>query len=139
MKSLASLLVIAALSLSAGAQAQSPEDIAAAQKAAEAWLGLTDAGRYAQAYDEAAPAFQGMVTKPQWEDASRGVRTPLGAVSKRALQSANYSASLPGAPAGEYVVIEYRAEFANKANATEIVTPMRAPDGKWKVSGYYIR
>ena len=29
--------------------------------------------------------------------------------------------------------------FQNKRTAIETVTPMRAPDGKWRVSGYFIR
>jgi hypothetical protein len=36
-------------------------------------------------------------------------------------------------------VIQYRTSFENKANAVETVTPMRDPDGVYRVSGYYIR
>jgi hypothetical protein len=46
---------------------------------------------------------------------------------------------LPGAPAGDYVVIQYATQFANKDKAVETVVPMRTPDGSWKVSGYFIR
>ncbi len=53
--------------------------------------------------------------------------------------SATRRTSLPGAPDGEYVVIQYRSEFENKSNAVETVTPMRDADGEFRVSGYFIR
>jgi Protein of unknown function (DUF4019) len=46
--------------------------------------------------------------------------------------------SLPNAPAGEYVVIQYETQFEHKANAIETVTPLREKNGSWKVSGYFI-
>ncbi len=47
--------------------------------------------------------------------------------------------SLPGAPDGEYVVISYETSFTNKKSAIETVTPMLDKDGKWRVSGYFIK
>lgn len=47
--------------------------------------------------------------------------------------------SLPGAPDGKYVVIQYDTSFENKKAAVETVTPMLDKDGKWRVSGYYIK
>lgn len=46
---------------------------------------------------------------------------------------------LPGAPDGEYAVIQFETSFANKKSAIETVTPMKDPDGKWRVSGYFIK
>jgi hypothetical protein len=45
---------------------------------------------------------------------------------------------LPGAPDGEYVVIQFESSFEKKKSAVETVTPMLEKDGKWRVSGYYI-
>ncbi len=39
----------------------------------------------------------------------------------------------------QMVVVQYRTSFQNKTNAVETVTPMRDPDGVYRVSGYYIR
>ena len=50
-----------------------------------------------------------------------------------------YATSLPGAPDGEYVVIQYKTSFVNKKDAIETITPMLDKDGKWRVSGYYIK
>jgi hypothetical protein len=57
----------------------------------------------------------------------------------RKFKSAQYTKSVPGAPDGEYVVLQFDTSFANKKEAVETVTPMLDPDGKWKVSGYYIK
>jgi Protein of unknown function (DUF4019) len=56
-----------------------------------------------------------------------------------ALKSREYTEKLPGAPDGKYVVIQYDTVFEKKASAIETVTPMAEADGKWRVSGYYIR
>ena len=53
--------------------------------------------------------------------------------------SAEFTTKLPGAPDGEYVVIQYRTKFQNKADAIETVAPMRDQDGVFRVSGYYVR
>jgi len=47
--------------------------------------------------------------------------------------------ALPGAPDGQYVLIQFNASFEQKAHAVETVTPMLERDGTWKVSGYFIR
>ncbi len=110
-----------------------------AQKSAEAWLTLIDSGKYAESWDEASQMFKGAVTKDQWASTVKGARVPLGAVQSRKFKSATYTKTLPGAPDGEYVVIQYDTSFANKQSAVETITPMLDKDGKWRVSGYYIK
>jgi hypothetical protein len=69
----------------------------------------------------------------------QGVRDPLGKMRSRKVKSATYKTSLPGAPDGEYVVIQYDSSFEHKQAAVETVTPMLDKDGKWRVSGYFIK
>jgi hypothetical protein len=66
-------------------------------------------------------------------------RKPLGRLVSRKVQSTLYKTSLPGAPDGKYVVITFETAFENKASAVETVTPMLEKDGKWRVSGYFIK
>ena len=75
----------------------------------------------------------------EWEQQVGGVRDPLGAVVSRKLKDAHYTTTLPGAPDGEYVVLEYNTSFAHKKSAIETVTPMLDKDGDWRVSGYFIK
>ncbi|MBO0733248.1 MAG: DUF4019 domain-containing protein [Methylocapsa sp.] len=113
--------------------------IKAASDAAEDWLALVDKGQYAEAWDAASPLLQNAVPEAQFDKMVSAARRPLGKSASRGLKSARYAASLPGAPDGEYVVIQFAASFENKKSAIETVTSARGADGKWRVSGYYIK
>jgi hypothetical protein len=65
----------------------------------------------------------------KWEQSLAAARGPLGALKNRTVSSAKYSRTMPGAPDGEYVVLQYSSQFANKASAVETITPMRDKDG----------
>ncbi|MFI5114084.1 MAG: DUF4019 domain-containing protein [Terriglobales bacterium] len=126
------------MGICASAQAQQkPEELA--QQSAGNWLALIDSGKYADSWQEAAQLFRAAVGKEQWQSAMRASREPLGKMLSRKLKSATYSKTLPGAPDGEYVVIQYDSRFEHKQAAVETVTPMLDKDGKWRVSGYYIK
>jgi opacity protein-like surface antigen len=131
-------LAVAALLLATAAHAGDPAEKAAVD-AADAWLKVVDAGEYAASWDEAAPFFKGAVGKADWEKALKGVRSPLGKLVARKVASRTYTEAVPGAPDGKYVVVQYETSFENKKHAIETVTPMLAPDGRWRVSGYFIR
>lgn len=131
------LALFAIVFLPLTAVAETPEGEAV--KAAEAWLALVDSGDYSKSWDTAAAYFRGAVTKEKWEEMLKGVRPPLGKVLSRKVKSKEYATSLPGAPDGEYVVIQFETSFENKNDAVETVTPMKDEDGKWRVSGYFIR
>lgn len=114
-------------------------DEAAAHVSADAWVELVDQSRYGESWDAAAPIFQASMTKEQWDGAVQGARGPLGPLALRKFRAAEYKASLPGAPEGEYVVIYYDSAFAEKQGATESVTLAKTTDGAWKVAGYFIQ
>ncbi len=111
----------------------------AAVAAAEAWVKLVDHGRYGASWKEAATYFKGAVTREQWEQMLNGARAPLGKVGSRRVTSATFTTHAPGAPDGQYVVVQFDTSFAHKKSAVETVTPMLDKDGKWRVSGYFIR
>ena len=111
----------------------------AAQAASEQWLALVDQGQYAESWGTAASYFKNAVSEKQWMQSMKGARQPLGKMISRRLKSAIFTTSLPGAPDGQYVVIQYATSFENKASAVETVTPMRGPDKQWRVSGYFIK
>ena len=110
----------------------------AAEQAAVVWLSLVDAGQYELSWKEAATLFRQAVSTSDWVKAVRAAREPLGKLVDRNLLTATYSTTLPGAPDGEYVVLQFRTVFENKAQAIETVTPM-LDGGNWRVSGYYVR
>jgi hypothetical protein len=110
-----------------------------ATDAAEAWLELIDAGEYDDSWEAAAAYFKRAVKQEKWREMAAAVRGPLGDVLSREVKATEYRTTLPGAPDGEYVVIQFATSFENKKSAVETVTPMRDNDGAWRVSGYFIR
>ena len=132
-----SLFLLVIVATAPGTSAQ--ETNVAAQKSAEAWLSMVDRGNYSESWEEAAKLFRDAVTRSDWEKTAGSVRNPLGQMKSRKLKSATYTETLPGAPDGEYVVIQYDTVFANKKAAIETVVPMKDADGAWRVSGYFIK
>jgi hypothetical protein len=111
----------------------------AAVASAQTWLAEVDHGNYEQSWKEAAAFFQAAVTESGWESALNVYRKPLGEMKSRKLLGANEAESLPGAPDGKYVVMQFETSFAVKKTAVETVTFMREKDGTWKAAGYFIK
>ena len=110
-----------------------------AQAAAESWLALVDQGNYGESWDAAATYLKNAVAREDFVKSMNAARKPLGSLKSREIKSKEYRSSLPGAPDGQYVVIQFKTSLGNKKSAVETVTPMLDKDGKWRVSGYYIR
>ena len=102
------------------------------------WLNEIDEGKHDESWNDAAEYFKKAVKKEQWVQSLQAVRKPLGNLVSRELKNSTYKTSLPGAPDGQYVVIQFKTSFDNKKSAIETVTPMIDEDGNWRVSGYYI-
>lgn len=133
------LLLVAIVIFPGYSSADTLEAEKEAVAAAMSWLSLIDAGKYGESWEEAAQLFKGAVPKAQWVQTIQAGRKPFGANLSRKLKSQDYGTSLPGAPDGEYVVIQFKASFENKQSAIETITPMLDKDGQWRVSGYYMK
>jgi hypothetical protein len=116
---------------------QKPEELA--QKSAEAWLALSDSGKYGESWDQAASTFKGAISRDQWISQLTGVRAPLGKVESRKLAGAQSKSKPPNAPAGEYVVLQFSTTFENRKDSTETVAMFLDKDGKWHTAGYFIK
>jgi hypothetical protein len=138
-----SALLLFALGTAGPVLAQRPDTasaaVAAAQAAAGPWLTLVDQQRYGESWDSAASPFRSAVSKAQWEQAVQQARGPFEPFGARKLRSASYTTTLPNAPPGHYVVLQYETQAAGKGAVIETVTPMKEFDGTWRVSGYYVR
>jgi hypothetical protein len=131
-------LVAFILALGPAATAADRDEIVAARQA-EAWLALVDAHKYGESWDAASTLFRDTVARDMWIDAVGAVRNPLGKPLSRHVKSMESRTSLPGAPDGKYVIIQYDASFEHKKNAVETITPMLEEDGSWKVTGYFFK
>ena len=119
--------------------AQAPEKEKDALAAADMWLALVDAGKYAESWPETAVYFRNAVTLEQLMQSLKAVREPLGKEISRKVKTKTYATSLPGVPDGEYEVIQFETAFENKKSAVETLRVMLDKDGKWRVSEYLIR
>jgi hypothetical protein len=131
----AALLAVAASGFVAENNASAEK---AATSAAQTWLAAIDQGDYAQSWQKASAFFRSAVTKDKWKTSLETVRKPLGDLVLRKLKSAKATVELPGAPAGQYVVMQFETSFANKKSAIETVTFMLEKDGQWRAAGYFI-
>ena len=122
-----------------GLGAAESDKIAAAVAESRSWLATNDRADYDDSWRAAATLLREAVPLAQWIHSMEAVRAPLGGVISRKLIDAVYRTTLPGAPDGAYVVIQYATEFENKKSAVETVTPMLDKDGQWRVSGYFIK
>lgn len=116
-----------------------PEAERAAIECSQAWLALLDAGKYAESWDEAAEFLRTAVGKEDLSKSLLAARNPFGKMVSREIKSQQYTTSVPGAPSGQYVIIQYNTSFENEKSAVETITPMLDKDSKWRVSGYYIK
>jgi hypothetical protein len=135
------MLGVLVLSLFVGGIAVHAEDTFAkgATAAAETWLGHVDAGDYAGSWREASAYVQGAITEQAWVASLTRVRTPLGPRLSRQLKQVQHTQSMPGAPDGDYVVMQFDTRFEHKQEAVETVTFLQEKQGEWKAAGYYIK
>jgi len=111
----------------------------AAQTSTEAWLSLVDKQDFGASWDVAAGLFKNSISREKWQESAKTARAPFGGMKGRTLKSATATATLPGAPDGEYVVFQFNTSFEHKAAAIETVTAIREKDGSWHVGGYFIK
>ena len=121
----------------ARAAVTTPEE--AGLNAAQEWLAVVDAGKYPESWATMAEGFKKDVSKRKWKNAIAEIRQPLGRLVSRKFKSAAYSEELPGAPEGEYVVVQFDTSFEHKPVATEKVTLILGQDLIWRVSGYAVK
>ena len=129
---IAMLLVSAAFGADTGQQKD-------ALAAAENWLTVNDKGEYAKSWAEAAQYFKKVITEAEWVQKMQEVRNPLGKPVSRKVKSETPKTSLPNAPEGQYIVIEFETSFANGKIGLENVNTRLESNGKWRVAGYGIQ
>jgi hypothetical protein len=111
----------------------------AAKEQADAWLSLLDSGRFDESWEAAAPALRQSTPRAGWTESAAAIRGSLGTPRLRKLISLMETRSVPPAPPGRYVVVEYRSKFTRRPVAFESVTEMLCDDGQWRAAGYAVR
>ncbi len=116
-----------------------PEMEKAGRIAAQAWLLLLDRRDWGTAWDAGSTMFRQAVPLAAWMEGIPKVREPFGAFVEREPVEVAYKKTLPGRPDGDYVTVLFTSRFAKKADVQELVTTVREPDGRWRITGYTAR
>lgn len=103
------------------------------------WLALIDSGRAGAAWELSSRQLQSTVTRAKFIAAMRDARKPLGKLEERTAERFARSHQLPGAPDGDYVIIEYTARFPKGKKLQEQLVWSIEEGEIWRVAGYYYR
>ncbi len=113
---------------------ESPESKASAN----VFLSAVDAGEWRESWNIAGEFFQDGSSAAEWAEIIEPLRGPLGEVEERRLVSVQKTATLPGAPEGEYEILQFQTKFAGRSDlAVETLVMLNSADG-YKLTGYFI-
>src|SRR6185312_10845080 len=104
--------------------------------AARDWLKLVDGQHWDQGWAGSGELVRSHISQAQWVAAVQPVRQPLGAVTSRVLKTVTRATSLPGAPDGQYEVLQFATDFSQRPGMIETVA-LAHEGSAWKVDGYY--
>ncbi len=106
----------------------------AAERAAEAWLALLDAGNYEETWSTSATVFRTGAGSPEsWANTAGEMRGPLGRMVSRHLKQAAASSLQEGAA----YAFAFETSFEARPSSTEEVTVV-LDGGFWRVAGYLV-
>jgi hypothetical protein len=108
-------------------------------EASKKWLALLDTGKTGTAWDASSAYLKSVVTRQKWIAGITSARKPFGKIDKRTATKFARSHSMPGAPDGDYSIIEFESVFANGKRASEQLIWTLGDGDVWSVSGYFIR
>jgi hypothetical protein len=114
------------------------EKQAAGKLAAQGWLVLLDRRDWGRAWETSSAVFRTSVPLGTWMDGIPKVREAFGAFVERTPAESVYKTTLEGRPDGEYVTAIFLSKF-EKRELQEVITGVREPDCKWRVTGYSTR
>ena len=113
-------------------------DELAAERQALGFLGYLDEGRFADSYAYTGMLLRARADREAFTAQIQKARAGTGALQARELIDAAYNTSVEGAPQGQYVILHYHSNFANRQDTVETIT-LALAKGYWRVDGYYIK
>ncbi|WP_295893925.1 DUF4019 domain-containing protein [uncultured Vibrio sp.] len=106
------------------------------KQAAQSWLTLVDTQDFKKSWDASGTFFRSNISKTDWVAAISNARNSVGQFQSRQLLIEKPMSSLPNAPDGDYMVLQYQSTFA-KSHSVETIT--LSDDNGWRVVGYFIK
>src|SRR5271170_7048497 len=93
----------------------------AAQRQALGFLGYLDEGRFADSYAYTGMLLSANLDHEAFAAQTQKLRAGAGALQARELIDATYNTSVEGAPEGQYVILHYHSNFANRQDTVETI------------------
>src|SRR5271155_5339014 len=93
----------------------------AAQRQALGFLGYLDEGRFADSYAYTGMLLRARADREAFAAQIQKARAGTGALQARELIDAAYNTSVEGAPEGQYVILHYHSNFANRPDTVETI------------------
>ncbi len=103
------------------------------------FINIIDNQIYGGAWLDAGAAMHDIMPQRIWAEGMRATRMHLGVVKARKVISHHVTKSLKGGLSGDFMIIHYQTQFANKPMATESVTLIQHMPGQWKVISYSVK
>lgn len=111
----------------------SEADKAKLRKVTEDWLGLIDAGKFAESWEALSAKLKAKYARENWGTTLRPLLNKVGRVKTRRLKGVEYSD-----PAAGTVAVDFESSFTKVSNAGETVILEMEADGEWRVASYSI-
>lgn len=124
---------------SAGGEQAADPDVAAARKAAMAWLALVDAGKFEATWDEAATSFQKAQKREDWAHGLGGARPTMGKLVSRTFLNFQVRTDLPNLPKDKYITIRFTSVFENNKDGAESVTLVKDGARGFRMMSYFLK
>lgn len=101
------------------------------ERLTEDWLGLTDAGKFAESWEQLSAELQAKYAKEQWRSAMQPFVEQAGKMKSRRFKSIDYTD-----PQAQRVAVTFESSFTKLPTAVETVFLEPGKDGKWRVASY---
>lgn len=124
---------------SPAASGDSEKHFETAQRAADKWLEMWDAGKCKESFTSLSPLAREKITEKLWVDYCGNAQKALGKLRARKPTAGTLIKSVPVKPEYSGATIRYQSAFANAESVIEVVTLVLEKDGRWSVSNYMIQ
>ena len=106
---------------------------------AGSYLDLLDQDRYEEAWLTMSTFFQALNDQAQWQNRQQVIRAVYGSLLSREFLRISYRQSYSQSPDGQYVIVQYKSIFQNKADTYETVVLDCRNDLSCSVREYVLR
>lgn len=133
-----SLVLLSSLFLPLSLPAAPPSAQKPIVRQAEVFLQLLDQQKPLKAWQLTTLYFKKKIPSQSWQQLYQAKRQRLGKPLARRFAGYRFHSTFEQAADGLYLRINYRTDFAARANVVERIEMYKDFDGRWRVIGYFL-